>query len=60
MCLSTVYLEEQSEANIAFREAAQVADADNGVRATTLFGESRQIEGYAIREVDLIHNRCGF
>jgi predicted RNA-binding protein len=56
MCLSKVYADEMKDDAIVVPEAASLIDRGDGVEVRTLFGESRLIEGYGIREVDLMKN----
>jgi predicted RNA-binding protein len=56
MCLSAVYLERKEESTVVVEEAARVTAEQGGVRISTLFGETTVLEGYTIREVDLLKN----
>jgi len=56
MCLSKVYLKEKVDESIAVDEAARITDNGSGVEVHTLFGERKVLEGYSIREVDLMKN----
>ncbi|MFW6181487.1 MAG: CooT family nickel-binding protein [Spirochaetota bacterium] len=56
MCLSAVYTGRKEESALVMEEAARVTADQKGVRISTLFGESTELEGYDIREVDLLKN----
>jgi predicted RNA-binding protein len=56
MCLSKVYVEEKTEDSILVPEAAGLIVRGGSVEVKTLFGESTRLDGYAIREVDLMKN----
>ena len=57
MCLSSVYLEEKSDAAAVVEEASALRVIESGdVEITTLFGEKKVMKGYAIVEVDFLKN----
>jgi len=56
MCLSNVYLEEKKQDRLVIEEAAQVSADDKNVHIRSLMGESKDLGGYYISEVDLIEN----
>ncbi|MBN2325122.1 MAG: CooT family nickel-binding protein [Spirochaetes bacterium] len=56
MCLSKVYMEQKSEDSILVPEAAVLIARGGSVEVKTLFGESTLLDGYVIREVDLMKN----
>jgi predicted RNA-binding protein len=56
MCLSKVYVDEKTDDSIVVPEAASLVDRGNGIEVRTLFGESKLLKGYSIREVDLMKN----
>ena len=56
MCLSNVYLEEREDGKLLLEEAGHVDFDGKNVRVSSLFGESEELEGYYISEVDLIDN----
>jgi predicted RNA-binding protein len=56
MCLSKVYIKEKVDESIVVGEAARVIDNGGTVEVHTLFGEQKVLEGYSIKEVDLMKN----
>ena len=56
MCLSNVYLEEKKQDKLVIEEAEQVSADDKTVHVRSLMGESKDLGGYYISEVDLIEN----
>ena len=56
MCLSAVYTEPKEESTVVVEEAARVTAANGRVEISTLFGETTVLEGYVVREVDLLKN----
>jgi predicted RNA-binding protein len=56
MCLSKVYLKEKVDESIVVDEAARIISNRSAVEVHTLFGERKVIEGYGIKEVDLMKN----
>ena len=56
MCLSNVYLNEKKEKKLFIEEASQVSADQQGVEVNTLLAESKRLEGYFIKEVDLMSN----
>lgn len=57
MCLSKVYVEDGKQNSLVVEEAARVVDSGDTITIHTLFGESEELEGYRIREIDLVKNR---
>jgi predicted RNA-binding protein len=41
---------------VVAEDVARVAQSESGVELSTLFGESRLVDGYAVGEVDLTEN----
>ncbi len=57
MCLSTVYTETIDDSSIVVQEAAfLIAPDQNTVRIKTLFGEETVLNGYFVKEVNLLKN----
>lgn len=56
MCLSKVYVKYKSDDSVVADEAAHIVEKEDGVEVRTLFGESKVIEGFSIKEVDLMKN----
>ena len=56
MCLSKVYVKEKVDESIVVGEAARIIDNGSAVEVHTLFGERKVLEGYSIKEVNLIKN----
>jgi hypothetical protein len=56
MCLSKVYVKEKVDESIVVDEAARIIDNGSAVEVHTLFGERKILEGYSIKEVDLMKN----
>jgi predicted RNA-binding protein len=56
MCLSKVYVDEKTEDSILVPEAAGLIARGDSVEVKTLFGERTVLDGYVIREVDLMKN----
>jgi len=56
MCLSRVYVEEKKEDKLVMEEAAQVCADDDAVQVHAFFGESKELAGYYIGEVDFLEN----
>ena len=56
MCLSNVYLDEKKEEKLVIQEVSQLRADNKNVQVQTLMGESKSLEGYYIREVDLVDN----
>jgi predicted RNA-binding protein len=56
MCLSRVYIKEKIDESIVVNEAARIIDNGRAVEVHTLFGEIKVLEGYSIKEVDLMKN----
>ena len=56
MCLSNVYLDEKKQDKLVIEEASQVIVDDANVHVQTIFGESKNLEGYYVSEVNLIEN----
>jgi predicted RNA-binding protein len=57
MCLSSVYTEKVDEDSIVVREASQVHHDGRGkIEISTLFGEKKVLQGYFIREINLLKN----
>jgi predicted RNA-binding protein len=54
MCLSNVYLKGKKQDTLLMEEAKKVSADDNTVHVRSLMGESKDLEGYYISEVDLI------
>ncbi len=56
MCLSNVFVKTREEGAVVAREASSVVDLGGRIEIQTLFGEKRVLEGYRIREVNLLKN----
>jgi len=56
MCLSKVYVKDDTDDSVVADEAARIIETDDGVEVYTLFGESKTVEGCSIKEVDLLKN----
>ena len=56
MCLSKVYVKKIEEDSPIVEEAAKVIYNDNTVEVHTLFGEKKVLQGYFIKELDLLKN----
>ena len=56
MCLSNVYLDEKKEEKLVVQEVSQLTADNQNVQLQTLMGESKSLEGYYIRKVDLVDN----
>jgi predicted RNA-binding protein len=56
MCLSSVFVKKNEDGSVVAREASSVTDRGGRVEIQTLFGEKKVIEGYRIREVNLLKN----
>lgn len=56
MCLSKVFVKEKKDGSIVVEEASRVIDNDEAVEIQTLFGEKKVMEGYCIKDVDLLNN----
>ena len=56
MCLSNVYLDEKKEEKLVIQEVSQLRADNQNVQVQALMGESKSLEGYYIREVDLVDN----
>jgi predicted RNA-binding protein len=49
-------MDERTDGTVVVEQAAQVAETEQGVEVSTLFGERRTIEGCSIGEVNLLDN----
>jgi predicted RNA-binding protein len=56
MCLSKVYVKKIEEDTPVVEEAAKVIYNDGSVEVHTLFGEKKVLQGYFIKELDLLKN----
>ena len=56
MCLSNVFVCKRDDGALVAREASSVTDLGGKVEVQTLFGEKQVLEGYRIREVNLVKN----
>jgi predicted RNA-binding protein len=57
MCLSVVYSGQKDSDSLVVEEASRVEAPGGGkVVISTLFGGTKTLEGYSIKEVDLLKN----
>ncbi len=57
MCLSAVYTEKIEDSSIVIQEAASLTSSDhNTIHIKTLFGEETVLNGYYMKEVNLLKN----
>lgn len=56
MCLSRIYTDEKTDNNCLVEEAARVESRDNGIKVSTLYGESKILDDYSVNEVDFTEN----
>jgi len=56
MCLSKVFVREKKDGSVVVEEASRVIDKNEAVEIQTLFGEKKVMEGYCIKDVDLLNN----
>jgi predicted RNA-binding protein len=56
MCLSNVFVKKKEEGAVVAHEASSVVDLGGRIEIQTLFGEKQVLEGYRIREVNLLKN----
>ncbi|MBL7197421.1 MAG: CooT family nickel-binding protein [Candidatus Omnitrophica bacterium] len=56
MCLSKVYLREKQKDKLLIEEASRIIVDDEVVHVDTLMGESKNLQNYSIREVNLMEN----
>ena len=56
MCLSNVYLKEKKENRLFIKEASQLLADEQEVRLHTIIGDSKRLESYFIKEVNLVDN----
>ncbi len=58
MCLSAVYVDNDGERSVVIQEASSIKVLENGtIEISTLFGDRKVLDGYGVREIDLIKNR---
>ncbi|MDY6935741.1 MAG: CooT family nickel-binding protein [Spirochaetota bacterium] len=55
MCLSKVYLKDKNS-EIIIEEAASIIDNDGRIEINSIFGEKKEIEGFFIKETNLMEN----
>ncbi|MBW2062521.1 MAG: CooT family nickel-binding protein [Deltaproteobacteria bacterium] len=56
MCLSNIYIEEKKQDKLVLEEAGLVGVDGENVQVRSLFGESKNLEGYYISEVNFMEN----
>ena len=56
MCMSNVYLGNKTEANLVAEDVAYVTARDGSIEVNTIFGAGKSLNGYSIREVNLMEN----
>ena len=56
MCLSNVYEGSKKPENLLIEEAGFVTCTPSGVSVSTLFGETKRFDGYAIAEISLLEH----
>ena len=56
MCLSDVYIEQNTPDKLVVGEVEHLKVDGVNVNIRTLFGESKNLEGYFISEVNLVEN----
>jgi predicted RNA-binding protein len=56
MCLSKVYVKEKVDESIVVEEAARIINNGSAVEVHSLFEERTVLEGYSIKEVNLMKN----
>ncbi len=56
MCLSKVYLREEGKDKIVLEEASGIIDNHGTLEVLSIFGESKKVKGYYIREINFLNN----
>jgi predicted RNA-binding protein len=56
MCLSNVFVKKKEDGAAVANEASSVSDLGGKIEIQTLFGEKKVLDGYRIREVNLLKN----
>jgi len=56
MCLSRVYLNKKGKNNLLIEEVSNVAEKNGVIEVSTVFGDTRKLKGYVVKEVDLTEN----
>ena len=56
MCLSKVYLREGGKDKIVLEEASGIIDSRGTLEVFSIFGESKKVKGYYIKEVNFLNN----
>jgi predicted RNA-binding protein len=56
MCLSKVFLRQKEDGSVIVEEASRVTVDHGKVEIQTLFGEKKILDGYFIKEIDLLKN----
>ena len=56
MCLSNVYLSKKKEEKLLIEETSQVLADEQGVQVNALFGDSKRLEGYFVKEINFMEN----
>jgi len=57
MCLSKIFISENSQTEMIFEEAVRVQDLNGTVDIQSIFGENKKVSGYYIKEVNLNNNQ---